>query len=279
MLEIVKHVSYSAAVKRAGREIPKITLINCARSVLQIWQVPMRSLPLWHVYWNLTAGARLILADREIPMKPDCIYLVPGDLRFGAASAGGFEQFFCDFLLEGEKFARIRKEPIVFSIRPYEALLKKFRNEKFSALTVNALILFLLDEIPESAFEQQKSPPLDPRIRMALDIIAAAISKSPIPKLDNGELARKIGMSVTSFQHLFKREMKIPPCRYIMNKRLELAWDLLKIDKCNIKRIAEVTGFSNRYRFTTAFTRMYGISPGNCRKKTLPDESPDDRTR
>ena len=267
MPEVVKHVSYSAGVRRSGRAIPKITLTNCARSVLQTWQVPMRSLPLWHVYWNLTTGARLILAGKDIPMKPDFIYLIPGNLRFAAASDGGFEQFFCDFLLEDEKFARIRREPVIFPVGPYEALLKKFRNKKFSALTVNALILFLLDEIPETAFEKQGKTPLDPRIQAALEIVAAAILKSPIPKLDNGELAREIGMSVTNFQHLFKREMKISPYRYIMNKRLELAYELLKINKSSIKRVAEVTGFANRYRFTTAFTALYGYPPGVCRKK------------
>ena len=74
-------------------------------------------------------------------------------------------------------------------------------------------------------------------------------------------------MSVVNFQHLFKRELKISPHRYILNRRLAYAHDLLKNSSLSIKEIAEKTGFANRYQFTRSFSRLYSISPGRWRRK------------
>ncbi|MBQ9503029.1 MAG: helix-turn-helix transcriptional regulator [Lentisphaeria bacterium] len=267
MPETVKHVSDSVKISPAARDVPRVTLMNCGRSVVENWRVPMRTLPLWHLWWNLSAGGRLILSDREIKMKPDLIYLLPGNTGFATTSDAGIEQIFCDFYLESEYFSHLRKEPVTFPIHRYEAFLKKFRDEKFSALALNALILLLLDDIPPSCFGREDAFLPDPRIRKALNIITEAFRKRPTPKLDNGQLSRELGMSEVNFIHLFKREMKMPPQRYIMHKRLEFARDLLHNNTISIEHISYITGFSDRYHFTRAFSRRYGLSPGACRKK------------
>ena len=132
---------------------------------------------------------------------------------------------------------------------------------------LNALILILLDDIPPSCFGKEGASLPDPRIQKALNIITEAFRKRPTPKLDNGQLSRALGMSEVNFIHLFKREMKMPPQRYIMHKRLDFARDLLHNNTISIEHISYITGFADRYHFTRAFSRCYGFSPGACRKK------------
>jgi len=75
-------------------------------------------------------------------------------------------------------------------------------------------------------------------------------------------------MSPVNFQHLFKREMQIPPHRYLLNLRLEAAHDLLKNSNKSIEDIAVEAGFVNRYQFSKSFSRLYGIPPGKLRKNS-----------
>ncbi|MBO4633685.1 MAG: helix-turn-helix transcriptional regulator, partial [Lentisphaeria bacterium] len=101
----------------------------------------------------------------------------------------------------------------------------------------------------------------------ALDLISETFQSGQLAGLDNRAICRKLGMSVVNFQHLFKRELKISPHRYILNRRLAYAHDLLKNSSLSIEEIAEKTGFATRYQFTRSFTRLYAAPPGFCRRK------------
>ena len=269
MSEHVKYISKDVKLNQIGHSLPQIELDNCGKVVLKEWLVPMRSLPLWHIYWNPAPGGILILPGKTIRMRPDTVYLLPSDLMFATASEGIFEHVHLDFYLRNgsEAFARLRKEVIPFPVEGCRILLERCFREHFSVLAGGALILFLLSGIGGEYFTEEGTFPIDPRIQQALDLISAAFRSGRISGLNNRTISRKIGMSQVNFQHLFKRELKISPHRYILNRRLELAHDLLRNSGRSIEDIAEAAGFANRYQFTKSFSGVYKIPPGRFRRK------------
>ena len=266
MSEHVKYVSKSVNLLHPNRSIPSILVLKGGRAHLAEWNVPMRSLPDWHIYWNSTAGVRMILPDREIEMDPGSVWLLPSHLVFATASTAPFDHFFLDFRLEDERFLRMRKEPVRFRTADYRWILKRCLERDFTGLTGGTLILALLSAIPAEYFVPEGEVLMDPRIQYALDLISSAFQSGQIRSLTNGMICRKIGMSLVNFQHPFKRQLKIPPHRYILNRRLAYAYELLKTSRLSIEEITERTGFINRYQFTKSFTEVYGISPARSRK-------------
>lgn len=248
------------------RFLPQISIHNCGRLTLAEWMVPMQALPLWHIYWNPTAGGKLILPKEEIEMQSDTIYLLPSYLMFAAGSMAPFEHCFLDFFMRSELFSQVKKEVITFPLAEYRSILERCFREKISALAAEALIFLLLDGLPRTCFVQEKKHTIDPRIRQALDLIFKTFRSDGMKKLDNCKLSRAVGMSLVNFQHLFKREMQISPHRYCLNLRLEAAHDLLKNSSKSIEEIALISGFANRYQFSKSFTLLYGIPPGKLRK-------------
>jgi len=267
MSERVKYVSQTVKMSDSNRCIPSIRLVRGGKARLAEWIVPMRSLPEWHIYWNSTSGGQLILPDAKIVMDPESVYLLPPNLVFATASNGVFEHFFLDFRLEDESFLRVKKEPVRFRRKDYEWILKQCFWQDFSVLTAGTLILALLAAIPPENYVPEGAALMDPRIQRALDLISAAFQLQQLKGLNNRTISRKIGMSQVNFQHLFKRELKISPHRYILNRRLELAHDLLRNSDRSIEDIAEASGFSNRYQFTKSFSGVYKIPPGRFRRK------------
>ena len=271
MSEHVKYVSKFVKLLDQHSCIPSITLVKGGTARLKEWTVPMRSLPLWHIYWNSTPGGRLILPEGKIEMDPDSVFLLPPYLMFATESDGAFEHFYLDFRFGDEQFLTVKKKPIVFRRKDFQWMLNRCVKQNISKLTGAALAFTLLSSIPEENFVLEGTSVMDLRIKRALDLISDTFQSGQLAGLDNRAICRKLGMSVVNFQHLFKRELKISPHRYILNRRLDYAHDLLKNSSLSIEEVAEKTGFANRYQFTRSFTRLYNISPGRWRRKFLPE--------
>lgn len=75
------------------------------------------------------------------------------------------------------------------------------------------------------------------------------------------EIASYTGRSLATFKRDFKKISDISPQRWLIQKRLEVASEILK---CKGKKISEVyaeVGFKNRSHFATAFKKQYGYPP------------------
>lgn len=272
MSERVEYISKNVNFYPNERFLPQIELNNCGKVVLREWMVPMRSLPLWHVYLNSAPGGSLILPEKTIEMRPDTVYLLPSYLTFATASTGIFEHVYLDFYLQNDRFSRVRKDVITCPAEECRPLLERCFRDGFSPLAAGSLILYLLDGIGSEHLIEEGAFPIDPRIQRALELISAAFRNGRTAGLDNRSISRKIGMSEVNFLHLFKRELKLPPHRYILNRRLELAHDLLRSTGQSIEDIAESAGFSNRYQFSNpspgCSASRRDASVGNVRNRT-----------
>jgi AraC-like DNA-binding protein len=80
------------------------------------------------------------------------------------------------------------------------------------------------------------------------------------------ELARECRLSVSHFSRAFRQSMGVAPHRWLMNRRVELAKDLLRDRDSSLSEIALRCGFADQSHFTRVFTRRAGVSPGAWRR-------------
>jgi AraC-like DNA-binding protein len=98
--------------------------------------------------------------------------------------------------------------------------------------------------------------------RRAKELLTHSISGD----LALSELARECGLSLTNFSRAFRRSVGVPPHRWVIQQRIELAKTLLRDDRMSLAEIALASGFSDQSHFTRFFTTTVGASPGLWRR-------------
>jgi len=101
-----------------------------------------------------------------------------------------------------------------------------------------------------------------PQVRRVLDYIDAHLTD----ELGLVELAAIAGLSPHHFVEAFKISIGKPPHRFVTEKRVQRALELLRVDDRSIAEIAHVVGFSSQSHLTMNFRRVTGLTPGRFRR-------------
>jgi AraC-like DNA-binding protein len=99
------------------------------------------------------------------------------------------------------------------------------------------------------------------RFKQIVDYIDDSLEQD----LSVAELAGLGGLSVSQFAHAFKSEFGVSPYRYIIERRISHAKNLLRSSAATIADIAAQVGFSSHSRFGQTFLRMTGCTPSSYR--------------
>ncbi len=75
------------------------------------------------------------------------------------------------------------------------------------------------------------------------------------------ELAHYTGRSLATFKRDFKKISDLTPEKWLIRKRLEVAYAMMKEGGKKIVDVYAEVGFKNPSHFSTAFKKQYGISP------------------
>jgi transcriptional regulator GlxA family with amidase domain len=86
--------------------------------------------------------------------------------------------------------------------------------------------------------------------------------------LANEEFARIAQRSIATFKREFHEYYHTTPGKWLTQKRLEYAKNLLDTSKKNVSEIVDESGFENLTHFSRIFKEKYGLSPIYYRKKT-----------
>lgn len=84
-------------------------------------------------------------------------------------------------------------------------------------------------------------------------------------RIKSAEAAALVGMHPTYFANEFHRAFGMPPRRYILTKRIELAQRLLWTTDQPLKAIAAACGLQEPAYFSRVFRRITGVAPGAYR--------------
>lgn len=80
------------------------------------------------------------------------------------------------------------------------------------------------------------------------------------------ELAREVGVSPNHLATVFRKEFGLPPHRYLLQRRLEHADNLLKTSDLSVAAIAQMAGFCSSQHFATSYRATFHRTPRAARK-------------
>jgi AraC-like DNA-binding protein len=78
---------------------------------------------------------------------------------------------------------------------------------------------------------------------------------------DVAEIASYCTMSEFHFSRCFKEMYQISPHQYIIEKKMQLARNLLLQHKHTVSAIAQLCGFPDVFTFSKAFKKYHGVPP------------------
>ncbi|MBU2525382.1 MAG: AraC family transcriptional regulator [Bacteroidetes bacterium] len=99
--------------------------------------------------------------------------------------------------------------------------------------------------------------------------IEALMLKNVNSNLSVEELAFLSGMSVSSFKRYFQKHFEKSPAKWISEKRLEWASNLLNNTEKNINEIAFELGYENTSHFIQKFQSNFGATPKKYRERLV----------
>ena len=85
--------------------------------------------------------------------------------------------------------------------------------------------------------------------------------------LDVEALAQGVAMSAGHLSRQFKRAYGESPYSYLMTRRIERAMALLRAGEMSVTEVCFTIGCSSLGTFTTRFTELVGMSPGQYKKR------------
>lgn len=100
-------------------------------------------------------------------------------------------------------------------------------------------------------------------------VVGAALAKlheRPAHDWSLVELAREVAVSRAVLAERFAHIVGIPPMRYLMQWRLQLAADLLRRGTLKVSAVGAQVGYESEAAFSRAFKRATGASPAEWRK-------------
>ena len=103
------------------------------------------------------------------------------------------------------------------------------------------------------------------QLRRSTELLAAQLDGSVALK----SLADACGVSTDHFTRAFRTATGLAPFQWLAHRRVEVAKDLLRQQRCSLREIALACGFADQSHFTRVFTRIVGISPGAWQRNVL----------
>ena len=113
--------------------------------------------------------------------------------------------------------------------------------------------------------------PVSPRVRRGLAPWQVRRAKEILSAhLDGGiplqEVARECHLSMSHFSRQFLRTTGLPPHKWLLTRRIEVAKEKLGDRRMSLSEVAAACGFADQSHLTRVFTRMVGASPGAWRR-------------
>ncbi len=87
------------------------------------------------------------------------------------------------------------------------------------------------------------------------------MNENYMEELSMEEMASYTGRSLASFKRDFKKVSELSPLKWIINRRLEAAYDLIRQGCANITDVCYKVGFKNLSHFSKVFKEKYGMAP------------------
>jgi len=163
------------------------------------------------------------------------------------------------------------------SIKPFKASIRVMNKSPYwDSLFLSFVPFFESETIPNSEFIEQK---MQEGINLLLNLnvgfyptlfdfaqpwkidILDFLNENYTYNLSIREIASYTGRSLATFKRDFAKISNLTPQKWIIEKRLQMAYDLLKGKQNTVNDVCHIVGFKNRSHFSLAFKKHFGFSP------------------
>lgn len=151
----------------------------------------------------------------------------------------------------GEQTFRLLKETMNLSEKDAELFGKHYLTDLF------------LQHYGECVLHPEHREVTDQTVQRVLDLL----HRSYGDHCSFAQIARQVGLSPSGLIKKFRKEVGLPPLRYLIGLRIRKAKELLVNTTVGIGEIAEQTGFENIYYFSKIFKKETSLSPMEYRKQ------------
>ena len=100
------------------------------------------------------------------------------------------------------------------------------------------------------------------RLKRALEMLEGDLTEGP----SLAELAHHVGFHPTSFCRAFKQSIGVSPHRYLLERRVAAAKEMMADHGLTLTQIALDCGFGTSSQFSEIFRRLTGMSPSDYRR-------------
>jgi AraC-like DNA-binding protein len=243
---------------------------------------------MWRLCRAESEGAALLWGSSRYALPAGRFALVPPGLKFEARLERPVREFYVHFGVIGWPPAAVREifpEPITLHPdelrdRLADALREEVRvtNRLDSALScrVKSLVHLAMADL-EKALDGEKLALLHRIADGQLDLLEVLrfIDHHLQEPLENHRLAEIAHTSESCFIRRFREAMGQTPARYVQDRRVARASELLVCTDQSIDEVAQRCGFANRYYFSRVFSQRVGRPPGRYRKERPVAKAPD----
>ena len=110
--------------------------------------------------------------------------------------------------------------------------------------------------------------------RVVEEIESSIIQNYPDSNYELDSFLHSLPFSYDYLRKLFKKELGVTPHKYLMDKRLQTAEELLRVSRAgNITEVSRLCGFREPLYFSRMFKKEYGIAPSLYGENQEPDEA------
>lgn len=245
----------------------------------------------WRLYLNEKEGVFLNSSRKRFAMPANAIVLVPPGLEFDIELAHPVQQLFALFEFLGwppdvarevlpgpealppDEVMMLLSGQLAAELGQGQTRLTAVGSSRMKAL-IHLGIASVLSRLPEE--RARRALRINEGQRELLTVLHY-IDENLASPMSNADLAKIAQSSESRFIRRFREATGRTPARYVQERRLERASELLISTDFSIDKIAEGCGFANRYYFTRVFTQRMRIPPARYRSERphLPASRPD----
>ncbi|MCP4389068.1 MAG: helix-turn-helix transcriptional regulator [Gammaproteobacteria bacterium] len=104
------------------------------------------------------------------------------------------------------------------------------------------------------------------RLDRRIDAVRSHLDENYQQPISLPQLAAIAHLSVRQLNEIFRRELGMTPRQYLIEKRMQRAWQLLANGALQVQQVAEQVGYTNLAAFSDRFRRHFGHSPRYLRR-------------
>lgn len=132
---------------------------------------------------------------------------------------------------------------------------------------MRALLYSLADQLHTASDDNENH-----KYYYLMNELRTEILNAPCKKWDTPELAGKLHLSISHFQHLYKQFFGVTCIQDVINARIKQAQLYLCISEMSVSSLALFCGYENELHFMRQFKKFTGMTPSQYRKSHRPQK-------